>query len=264
MYLDENAAGFQAVIRRHPWQKYSSEYPIGPVRNQFNREVSNHGVCLTSDAFQKDGKASTKSKENSVNYAQNRFSDDSYSLQKNAACNSHGMSTDVANCCQLNAARYEGIKVDRYCDHSEKQNVLLCPAKEDELRSTRVPDDTIHSSEVSLATGDAGDICKQSNNTFSLGEKTNQGLDEDVVKGHINEDVVEQFANVLMEAVRRRVFNLPRRTITETCIVTGEIQDNISVDKKEKALGVENTGSNVGILFSGGLDSIVLAALADR
>ena len=85
-----------------------------------------------------------------------------------------------------------------------------------------------------------------------------------MVKGHINEDVVEQFANVLMEAVRRRVFNLPRRTITETCIVTGEIQDNISVDKKEKALGVENTGSNVGILFSGGLDSIVLAALADR
>lgn len=174
------------------------------------------------------------------------------------------MNTDVAICCQVNAARYEGAKVDMYFDHSEKQNVLSCPAKEDELSSTRIQDDTTHLSELFINADHSDDVCQQPN-TFSLGEKTNQGQDEDVIKGHINGDVVEQFANVLMEAVRRRIFNLPRRTITDGCISTGKRQDNVSADEKGTVVGVQNKRrSNVGILFSGGLDSIVLAALADR
>ena len=262
VYLDENTIKFEDALQRYPWQKYSSsEYPIGPVCNQFNREISDHSACSTFCTFQKDVNASTKSKGINVNCAESRTSDDSSSLQKNAACDSQvhiipaiGVNSQVANWYQLMSARYDGINVDSYCDHTDKQEVLPCPVKEDS--------GTVHSLELSSNSEAAGDRCQQPS-PFSLGEKTNQAEEEDVTQGHVNEDVVEQFANVLMEAVRRRVFNLPR--ITETCITSGKLQDNVSDDEKETVVGVGNkTRSNVGILFSGGLDSIVLAALADR
>ena len=263
VYLGENTIKFEDALQRYPWQKYSSpEYPIGPVRNQFNREISDNSACSTFCTFQKDVNTSTKSKGINVNCAESRTSDDSSSLQKDTACDSQvhiipaiGVNSQVANCCQLMSARHEGINVDSYSDHTEKQEVFPCPVKEADSH-------TVHSSELSSNSDDAGDRCEQPS-PFSLAEETNQAEEEDVTEGHVNEDVVEQFANVLMEAVRRRVFNLPR--ITETCTTSGKLQDNVTDDDKETVVGVGNkTRSNVGILFSGGLDSIVLAALADR
>jgi len=59
-------------------------------------------------------------------------------------------------------------------------------------------------------------------------------------------DLPKQFIKILGEAVRKRVVNLPQRQ----CIT----YDDVSEVKTAR----------VGVLFSGGIDSIVLAALADR
>lgn len=66
--------------------------------------------------------------------------------------------------------------------------------------------------------------------------------------------VVAQFKNILMEAVRRRVFNLPRENLP----------DLSKRSFQAKSVNNERKSGHVGILFSGGIDSIVLAALADR
>lgn len=64
-------------------------------------------------------------------------------------------------------------------------------------------------------------------------------------------DVMQQFLSVLETAVRKRVFNIPRRHLMDkSCCKTVEDEDGQS--------------SKVGILFSGGIDSVVLTALADR
>lgn len=65
--------------------------------------------------------------------------------------------------------------------------------------------------------------------------------------GHMNE-VVQQFIDVLSAAVKRRVLCLPR-------------DENLS---PSEVLKTNNRKANVAILFSGGVDSMVIAALADR
>ncbi|XP_065070032.1 asparagine synthetase domain-containing protein 1-like isoform X2 [Rhopilema esculentum] len=67
------------------------------------------------------------------------------------------------------------------------------------------------------------------------------------------------FLEVMEEATRRRVYNLPREKFLELKNKEGILDSLQTIDTKE---GKQVT--NVGILFSGGIDSMVLAALADR
>ncbi|XP_005996586.1 asparagine synthetase domain-containing protein 1 isoform X1 [Latimeria chalumnae] len=68
-------------------------------------------------------------------------------------------------------------------------------------------------------------------------------LSDDCKKKQVN-----QFIDVLSEAVRRRVLNLPRGHVSQ---------------KTETPVS-SFAAANVAVLFSGGIDSMVLAALADR
>lgn len=80
---------------------------------------------------------------------------------------------------------------------------------------------------------------------------------------HVNPRLVTQFVEILTAAVRKRVFNLPRERGTETCHHEDcKKTENCSCQCCERP--PHRKGSKVGILFSGGLDSMVLAALADR
>ena len=89
----------------------------------------------------------------------------------------------------------------------------------------------------------------------------------------------EALVSVLGEAVRKRVFNLPRNNCNRERhkLECGSIPAEVPSKKEELcytgvrgATNEDCCGDNtvvdakVGILFSGGLDSIVLAALADR
>lgn len=74
----------------------------------------------------------------------------------------------------------------------------------------------------------------------------------------------EQLVHVLAEAVRRRVQNVPFRRERE------KKSSLVTVTSQEDGVSREDTGNDqsspasVAILFSGGIDSMVLAALADR
>jgi hypothetical protein len=300
IHVDGNTIDFQAVLRKYPWQKFSSEYPVCPVRNQFNRDTLDYigsstppGNCSKVPCHSSHQSETAVSKEDIVNDKQNRTPDNSavssrnnsYSLHKDTASNSQveiptsAVNNDVisevvgntcgrqaAAKCNVNAIKYEDNQADSHSDHTkEQQDIRPCSTKEHALSSTTLPEnlsDTSHSSKLSPNSDDAGNISTQSS-IFGRDDKTKLGLGKDVIQGHISPDVVEQFSNILMEAVRKRVLNLPRRVKSKCCIAT--VHGNDSADEKETRLCVGNESrSNVGILFSGGLDSIVLAALADR
>ena len=73
----------------------------------------------------------------------------------------------------------------------------------------------------------------------------------------------DKFVTVLGEAVRKRVFNLPR--IKSNSISLGLQETSSSLSAKEKSsLETKDKDARVGILFSGGIDSMMIAALADR
>ena len=300
IHVDGNTIDFHAVLRKYPWQKFSSsEYPVCPVCNQFNRDTLDYigsstppGNCSKVPYHFSHQSETAVSKEDIVNDKLNRTPDNSavssrnnsYSLHKDTASNSQvdiptsAVNNDVisevvgntfgkqaAAKCHVNAIKYEDNQADGHSDHSkEQQDIRSCSTKEHELSSTTLPEnlnDTSHSSKLSPNSDDAGNISTQSS-VFGRGDKTNLDLGKDVIQD-ISPDVVEQFSNILMEAVRKRVLNLPRRAKSKSCIAT--VQGNDSADEKETRVCVGNESrSNVGILFSGGLDSIVLAALADR
>ncbi|XP_021558481.1 asparagine synthetase domain-containing protein 1 [Neomonachus schauinslandi] len=83
-------------------------------------------------------------------------------------------------------------------------------------------------------------------NTASV-PPTRETLQVFLTDGHTKE-VVQQFTDVLSIAVRRRVLCLPR-------------DENLT---PSEALKICDRKANVAILFSGGIDSMVIAALADR
>lgn len=98
-------------------------------------------------------------------------------------------------------------------------------------------------------------------------------------KQRSSDSLPETLISVLGEAVRKRVFNLPRMNSNSEkqnfgCDGhgLGSTQTKLTCEKGEGAQGTseESCGKNklvdarVGVLFSGGIDSIVLAALADR
>ena len=76
------------------------------------------------------------------------------------------------------------------------------------------------------------------------------------------------FMRFLENATMRRVFNLPR----ENCVCCTEIDNDICAKSKDvdqqKCSGcpscLASNGAKIGLLFSGGIDSMVLAAMADR
>ena len=73
----------------------------------------------------------------------------------------------------------------------------------------------------------------------------------------------DKFVTVLGEAVRKRVFNLPR--IKSNSISLGLQETSSSLSAKQKSsLETKDKDARVGILFSGGIDSMMIAALADR
>ncbi|XP_034510733.1 asparagine synthetase domain-containing protein 1 [Ailuropoda melanoleuca] len=76
---------------------------------------------------------------------------------------------------------------------------------------------------------------------------TRETLQVFLTDGHMKE-VVQQFIDVLSIAVKRRVLCLPR-------------DENLT---SSEALKTYDRKANVAILFSGGIDSMVIAALADR
>ena len=265
------------------------------MRNQFNREILDHnsgstplvsGNCSEVPYHSSHGgeSASTEIKENIVNDIQNRTPDNSdvssklssNCPQKDPADNSHlgnpssivnndGISdVDDRSCvtqsienCHINSVGYGDIKLNVDCQ-------TPCYIKDNGLNSTRVPENrggTSHSSTLSSNNDDAVNKPTQPC-TVDLDYEMNQGQDKDLTAGHISQDVFKQFADVLMEAVRRRVFSLPRKPKRESCI-SSHGSDAVDTNKAT-VCAANNLRSNVGILFSGGLDSIVLAALADR
>ena len=73
----------------------------------------------------------------------------------------------------------------------------------------------------------------------------------------------DKFITVLGEAVKKRVFNLPR--IKSNSISLGLQETSSSLTAKEKSsVETKDKDARVGILFSGGIDSMMIATLADR
>ena len=299
---DGNAEDFETVLRPYPWQNPTSfEYPVCPVRNHFNKDIecnidSNQPDSVTNSDVpchsSHDGESvSLEIKDNIANDTKIRTLDifHSDSVRTDVAHNPHmNCPTSTANnygiteldgrtCvtqaianCRVKSSPYENNKIHGRTDQSvREQDIFPCSMKDTEqISSTRLPenlDGTCYSSKLFPRNDDAATISLQPN-TCRLDD--NQRPDKNVTKGRIGQDVVEQFAKVLMQAVRRRVFNLPRKTKTESCRLNGATQRSYSggtAGEEKPSLCVKNKSScNVGILFSGGLDSIVLAALADK
>ena len=61
-----------------------------------------------------------------------------------------------------------------------------------------------------------------------------------------------QFFEILLESVKTRVYNLPRDTLSVGQLHNMELND-----------GINKMHAYVGVLFSGGVDSVILASLAD-
>ena len=72
----------------------------------------------------------------------------------------------------------------------------------------------------------------------------------------------DKFSAVLGDAVRKRVWNLPR---TNGDSVTSNSSSGITSEANSfTSSGVQHKDARVGILFSGGIDSMMIAALADK
>ena len=73
----------------------------------------------------------------------------------------------------------------------------------------------------------------------------------------------DRFIAVLGEAVRKRVWNLPR---SNSDSVTSSFSSGITSEANSftSLAGVQRKDARVGVLFSGGIDSMMLAALADK
>lgn len=76
------------------------------------------------------------------------------------------------------------------------------------------------------------------------------------------EESRDKFITVLGNAVRKRVWNLPRSNGDS---VTSNFSSGITSEANSfTSSAVQHKGARVGILFSGGIDSMMIAALADK
>ena len=258
------------------------------MRKEFNKEIlydNNRTTLLASTNNSKekcqlsheDDTVCLVSKEDQiVNYKQNKtegnlgscLSTSSYCGAENITCNTkEGILNSTVNkdesndrtCvtqsltnCHVTAVKKENDVAGGDSDFNKQQeDILHRSANGDKLSSKSLQENIAGRNLLTQlsSSNDYADSIVTKPSTIDLSEEVS-----------FSYDVVEQFTNVLMEAVRRRVFNLPRKTKIKPSIPSGKIQD---IGKHEKEEYVEST-SNVGILFSGGLDSIVLAALADQ
>lgn len=86
----------------------------------------------------------------------------------------------------------------------------------------------------------------------------NENLIENETETHFNEDIVDKFHEHLKQSVQRRVGNIP-----DNCKMCSRKRANTMISKfQNQHLRCEH--AKVAILFSGGVDSCVLAALADE
>ena len=74
----------------------------------------------------------------------------------------------------------------------------------------------------------------------------------------------EQLVHILAEAVRRRVQNVPLRRVNEDSLPSLGARLQEDGTTREVTGGELPSPASVAILFSGGIDSMVLAALAAR
>ena len=102
--------------------------------------------------------------------------------------------------------------------------------------------------------------------------RTNTGTER---SSTADESTAHSLISVLGKAVQKRVFNLPRSSTKRHCNVVGEAGSGNPSTRTGRSTGCQDATvtlhqdtpvrpAEVGILFSGGIDSMVLAALADR
>ena len=107
----------------------------------------------------------------------------------------------------------------------------------------------------------------ENSNVASTGTMTEGCSRCDLLKSMWNSSYKEsrnKFIEVLGNAVRKRVWNLPR---TNSDSVAPEVSSGTSTSEGNSFTslsGVPHKDARVGILFSGGIDSMMIAALADK
>ncbi|XP_050402264.1 asparagine synthetase domain-containing protein 1 [Patella vulgata] len=79
----------------------------------------------------------------------------------------------------------------------------------------------------------------------------------------------EQFVDILEKAVKKRIFNLPRESVSHHAQnPCSHLKENVPMNKDascERESSILECGkAKVAILFSGGIDSAIITALADR
>lgn len=260
---------FETVLQRYPWQKHSSsKYPVCPIENHFNRQLFDYSSgssppdspCHSVRAGRnmspyaslndtEDALANCENAENSSNT--NCFQGNTaYSFQPGASSvrlSSGSSEIGEATCVIQNGVVCEGIKVDgrQHVKNKKKQRYSSLCSTNDMCPNSVEPLDNL----------------KDPGHFGNIDGETDGSSRKEMMLGHITEDVVEQFKNVLLGAVRRRVFNYSRRDKAGSCGFANKVE---GYDCDDEANLGNKPKSYVGILFSGGLDSIVLAALADR
>ena len=98
------------------------------------------------------------------------------------------------------------------------------------------------------------DFCKE---CFFCDLQENPPSYDSILNIHLLEYYSSSFMEILEEATRRRVFNLPRER-------SDFDRERTSHQDETCQSSVEGKTAKVGLLFSGGIDSMVLAAMADR
>ena len=104
-----------------------------------------------------------------------------------------------------------------------------------------------------------------------------KNIPEDGSQGTLNrhmwnlsfEELRDRFIVILGKAVKKRVFNLPRTD--SNSILPGSQESSsdltsvrVSTHKSSASSSLQSKDARVGILFSGGIDSMMIAALADK
>ena len=135
------------------------------------------------------------------------------------------------------------------------------------INSDTVRDKTEFNSEHDLSLCPCGSLKLQSNlkaDYLSLSLDLHVGYCTDC--SALMDSCIVTFFEVLGEALQRRVFNLPRTISGYEEIEDRTDQLRLEYDKINNGTATSKRliDSKVGILFSGGIDSMVIAALADR
>ncbi|XP_032218763.1 asparagine synthetase domain-containing protein 1 isoform X1 [Nematostella vectensis] len=190
------------------------------------------------------------------------------------------------------------ITLDLCCEYSSQRlkstEELLCKMTKSSYNDTK-PENTVRpcsqcnhlgfSQDPDEASHCSGECCQSLFDDMSRNVSQNHVKETQADKTSDGQDcrrnswihLAEALIKVLGEAVRKRVFNLPRCQDEQTLAALdlhkrhgsedGWVKTDIRGDnhgKEETLTSINGKFSRVGILFSGGIDSMMLAALADR